>query len=70
MNNPEYYKRGEFEAIDVIEALGYSEGFCMGEIIKIAFRLGAERPMLDDLKIMQYYINRYISYLENGIPGV
>jgi hypothetical protein len=50
----EHYKGGEVEPLDLIFALGYGEGFCMGSAIKYASRYKNTRN-LDDLKKVSDY---------------
>jgi len=51
----EHYKtEGEVEPIDLIIALGYGEGFCMGSIIKYASRFKRTQN-LDDLRKVSDY---------------
>lgn len=68
VNHPPHYKRGGLECIDVIDALGLTRGFCVGNAIKYLFRLGEKESSteIEDAKKSAWYINHYIEYLEKG----
>jgi hypothetical protein len=50
----QHYKGGEVEPLDLIFALGYGEGFCMGSAIKYASRFKETRNLADMKKISDY----------------
>ena len=58
--NPQHYKRGPVEVIDVIE--GFDLNFHLGQVIKYVLRAG-HKPTAQtrtDLEKAQWYLNRYI----------
>ena len=63
---PAYYKAGDFEAVDVIEALDMGPGFYCGNVIKYLFRCGGKMgsPLIEDIKKARTYLDLYITYLE------
>lgn len=61
-----YYKIStDFETIDIIEQLGYLEGFCFGNIIKYITRAGKKEgeSELEDLNKAKYYLDKLINKL-------
>ena len=67
-DHPAYYggKDNPYEAIKVIEANGWMEGFCLGNVHKYTVRKG-EKPneeALKDLRKARDYLDFYIDYLE------
>lgn len=68
VNHPPHYKRGGLECMDVIDALGLTRGFCVGNAIKYLFRAGEKESSTEivDVKKSAWYINHYIEYLEKG----
>ena len=62
--NPDHYKKGGFEVIDVIEA--YNLGFNLGNTVKYILRKGEKEgnPPLQELKKAKWYLEREISNLE------
>ncbi len=60
--NPQHYKAGGIESIDVIEAFGL--GFCMGNIIKYVLRAGRKGSKAEDLKKARWYLDREIRLQE------
>lgn len=59
--NPEHYKAGGLEAIDVIE--GFGLGFCLGNTLKYLLRHGrkAGAPAIEDLEKARWYLDREIA---------
>ncbi len=50
-----YINKSDYvEAMDLIIALGYTEGFCMGNVIKYAARFPKTRDPEDVVKIADY----------------
>lgn len=67
--HPDYYggKDNPYEAIKVIEANGWMEGFCLGNVHKYTVREGKKTPdALKDLRKARDYLNFYIDYLERS----
>lgn len=67
INNPQHYKSGGLECIDVIEAQLSDEefvGYLRGNAIKYQWRMMKkhERPLRDAGKL-QYYVNRLLEVL-------
>lgn len=62
---PAHYKAGDFECIDVIEALGHGHSFCIGNAIKYLFRADRKPNGLEDLKKARWYVDRAIERLES-----
>ncbi len=64
--NPDHYKKGGFEVIDVIEA--YELGFNLGNVIKYILRAGEKEgnPPIQDLEKAKWYLEREISNLEKN----
>jgi len=68
--NPSYYKRGNFETIDVIlditQHLDGDEGYLIGNVIKYVSRYD-EKNGIEDLEKARWYLNKLIELLkENG----
>ena len=60
--NQHYAKGKKFQTTQVIEDLGHGEGFCVGNIIKYASRLGKKKGASgksDLLKLIHYAILLY-----------
>lgn len=59
-----------FEPIKVIESLGWSEGFCLGNALKYLMRAGKKdgESKLDDLKKARWYLDRCIAWELRGAP--
>lgn len=59
---PAYYKTGEIEVIECIEAWGL--GFCLGNSIKYIVRAGKKDPATykQDLLKAKWYLEREISH--------
>lgn len=72
VNNPPHYNMGEIETLDYIEdvlthnkALTALDGYLLGNILKYGgTRLGNKGSKLQDLKKMQFYLNRMVDRLE------
>lgn len=60
--NPNYYKAGGIEVIDIIEA--FNLGFHLGNTIKYILRAPNKGATLQDLQKARWYLDRYISNLE------
>ena len=61
--NPDYYKRGQIEIIDVIESVTAGltgvDAFCVGNAVKYLARY-KDKGGVEDLRKAQWYINRLI----------
>lgn len=69
-DHPAYYGGADnpYEAIKVIEANGWMEGFCLGNVHKYTVRKG-EKPneeALKDLRKARDYLDFYIKHLERS----
>lgn len=65
IDRPDYYQNGEFECIDIIESLGYIEGFCIGNILKYLWRYGRkDDDYVVDLRKAEWYLSRLINKLD------
>jgi hypothetical protein len=64
VNHPSYYggEDNSYEAIKIIEALGFGEGFCAGNALKYMVRAGVKNPATkaEDLKKAAWYLKRWI----------
>ena len=64
--NPNYYKRGKFETIDVIldvtKHLDGDEAYLIGNVIKYVSRYD-EKNGIEDLEKAKWYLNRLIKLL-------
>lgn len=60
--NPDHYKVGSLECIDVIEQLGL--GYRLGTALKYLWRQGRKDDRLVDLKKCRWFIDREIAALE------
>lgn len=63
--NPEHYKVGGLEVIDVIEA--FNLGFHDGNVVKYVLRAGRKGPALEDLEKARWYLDRLIE-LKKAAP--
>jgi hypothetical protein len=54
--NPEHYKGGGLQAIDVIETFGL--GFNLGNVVKYTLRAGKKGEKTEDLKKAIWYLKR------------
>ena len=64
VDHPDYYKRGEIEAIDAIEA--WELGFHLGNVVKYIARAGRKtKDGLQDLKKAEWYLSREIERMEH-----
>ena len=62
ITHPVHY-RGKVEPIDLIEACGFLEDFCAGNVIKYTSRY-KKKGGLDDLLKADYYLTRLISAVQ------
>jgi hypothetical protein len=62
VNHPQHYNTGNIEAIDVIE--DWKLGFHLGNVIKYVARAERKNDTLEDLKKAQWYLDRYIKFIE------
>ena len=67
VNRPAHYTDGKIEVIDFIE--DKKLGFCLGNAVKYIARAGKKDPTkeVEDLKKAEWYINRRIKEIEEGI---
>lgn len=65
INHPDYYKPGEIEVIDVIEA--FNLGFHDGNVVKYLLRAGRKGDALEDLEKARWYLDRLIE-LKKAAP--
>jgi hypothetical protein len=56
--NPQHYKSGGLEAIDVIEA--FQLPFLTGNVIKYILRAGKKGDYLEDIRKALWYLNREV----------
>ena len=65
--NPNYYKRGKFETIDVIldvtQHLDGDEAYLIGNVIKYVSRYD-EKNGIEDLQKAKWYLNKLIKLLK------
>ena len=61
--NPDHYRSGGMEAIDVIEAF-FPDSFHLGNAFKYIARAGKKGDAIEDLKKSVWYIQREIERLE------
>lgn len=61
VNHPSHYNRGKIEAIDFIEAVGFGDGFEMGNAIKYLIRYDAKDDRESNLKKAFWYLRRAAS---------
>ena len=64
VNQPPHYQGKGLEAIQVIEAFGLHQSFCLGNVVKYILRAGKKGDALEDLKKARWYLDREISRLE------
>ena len=67
--NPQHYKHGKIEVIDIMkDQLSPEEfkGFCKGLILKYLCRAD-HKNHLEDYKKDQWYLNKLIEEMENGV---
>jgi len=65
VNSPSYYKgKSGLEAIDVIEAFGLDQSFCLGNVVKYILRAGKKNAAIQDLKKARWYLSREIERME------
>lgn len=69
IDHPIHYKKpGISESIDIIIALGYGIGFCIGNALKYLYRAGMKdkSKYLEDLKKAKWYLDKAIELIEKG----
>lgn len=66
VNHPSHYTDGKIEVIDYIEDKHLP--YHLGNVVKYISRAGKKDPVktLEDLKKAQWYLNRYISKMEEN----
>lgn len=66
VNHPSHYTDGKIEVIDFIEDKGFS--YHLGNAVKYICRAGKKDPAkeVEDLKKARWYLDRYISRLEQA----
>ena len=65
--NPDYYQlENGFEAIDIIDALDLTKGFCVGNAIKYLIREGRKDGELTQIDVQKaiWYLDHYIKRLK------
>ncbi len=62
VNQPEHYKSGGMEAIDVIEA--FKATYAIGNVLKYILRHEKKGKPIEDLKKARWYLDREIQRLE------
>lgn len=73
VQNPKHYADSKIEVIDYIEDKNL--GFCLGNVVKYISRAGKKHSAgmtdkekaIQDLKKAQYYLDRRIKELEEGL---
>ena len=66
VNHPPHYKSGGIETIDFIEAKNL--GYHMGNVVKYISRAGIKSDCpIEDLKKARWYLDRYITKLEESV---
>ena len=61
--NPDHYRSGDMEAIDVIEAF-FPDSFHLGNAFKYIARAGKKGDTIEDLQKSVWYVQREIARLE------
>ena len=61
--NPDHYRSGDMEAIDVIEAF-FPDSFHLGNAFKYIARAGKKGDAIEDLKKSVWYIQREIARIK------
>ena len=71
IERPSHYDLGGFQAIDVIEAMGCGEEFCIGNAVKYVLRAGRKggETKLQDIKKARWYLDRYITSMERAVSN-
>lgn len=67
--NPNHYKIGGIEAIDVLKAKLSTEefeGYLKGTLMKYMMRAGHKDDKLQDLKKAQWFMNKLVQEIEYG----
>lgn len=63
--NPDYYKQGNLQCIEVIGCFADTQDFCMGNIIKYLWRWRGKNG-LEDLQKARWYLDKLITDVEAG----
>jgi hypothetical protein len=68
VHHPAHYNQGDIEHVEYVEDRGWSVGYCLGNATKYIHRAGNKpgNDSLQDLKKARWYLDRYISWLEQG----
>ncbi len=64
INHPPHYNQTEIEPIDVIEE--WDLPYHIGNVVKYIARYRYKYNSIEDLKKARWYLDRYISILEDG----
>ena len=70
--NPAYYKQGDIEAIEAIEAMLTNSpndafvDYCRAQIMHYLWRLGMKNDVRVEAGKARWYINRLVDYLDNN----
>ena len=69
VNHPEHYRRGQVEAIDIIEgaiadAPHMVPAYLQGQALKYLLRMWCKGSALEDARKCQWYLNRLIAKLD------
>lgn len=59
--NPQHYQSGNLQCIEIIEAMGHLDSFCIGNVIKYVYRY-KNKNGLEDLRKAQWYLNKLIEH--------
>ena len=62
VNHPPHYTRGPVEVIEIIE--GFNLPYHLGNVIKYVLRAGYKGDARQDLLKARWYLDRYITRLE------
>jgi len=63
INQPPHYTHAAVEAIDLIESLGYGEGYCIGSAIKYLYRAKHKDDEAENLRKAAWHISRRLEQL-------
>ena len=66
VNHPDHYNSGQYEVVDVIDDVGFGEGFCLGNALKYILRAKHKENYVEDLKKAKWYLEYLIQRIENG----
>lgn len=64
VNHPQHYNVGSIETIDVIEGLGWGQGFNLGNALKYLMRCEHKGKKKEDLEKAMWYIKRELENIE------